>query len=181
MCSCPGARLLLAAALAASATGCATFIDLEDAEGHLPRLDGNYLIAIDRLRADGMVRDFIKLRGTARLDLDTRTLDLSLSLLRADNGAPFTETSITDIAFAGDGIEAPFTLNIAIPDAAVTTPQLQADQTLNAPVMFYAEDDYSFCARPTGVGATTPTLGTVLLAAPGDSPPADADCDVPRS
>ncbi len=172
--------LALAAVLATSATGCQTFIGIEDAEAHLPRLDGEYLIAIHRIRADTITNDTIKLRGSAKLDLDSRSLDLSLNVLRFADSTPFTETSITDIAFDLDGTLAPFMLNIAVPTDAVTTvpPMRVVDQTLTAMVVFEAEDDYSFCARPAS--GANPTLGTVLLTGPTAPLPAepDANCDI---
>jgi len=170
------ARTALALAAALGATGCQTFIGLEDAEGHLPRLDGSYLIAIERLRANGMTRDILRLRGTARLDVDARSLDLSLSLLRFDDGTPFTETAITDITFDDDRLDTEFMLNMAVPDAAVAPGQDAADQTLTAAVVFIAEDDYSFCARP--LTGELPTVGSVLLATPGGTATPDANCDL---
>jgi hypothetical protein len=172
--------LALAGSLATAAAGCQTFVGLEDVEGHLPRLDGDYLIAIRRLRADAITEDTIKLRGSARLDVDRRSLDLSLSVLKFSDNTPFTETAITNITFEPDGTDAPFMLNIAVPIDAVNPvpPPASADQTLTAAVVFTAEDDYSFCARPAS--GARPTVGSLLLASPGATlPAADADCDVP--
>lgn len=173
------ALLSLAAASGLGASGCQTFIGLEDVNGHLPRLDGDYLIAINRLRADDVTEDEILLRGTAELDPDTRSLDLSLSVLRFDDHTPASETGITDIVFEAGGTEGVFMLNIGIPTEAMSAvpPPDPDDESLAAMVVFEAEDDYSFCARPAN--GSYPTIGTVLLeSSDGPLPTPDADCDV---
>ncbi len=159
--------------------GCQTFIGIEDANQHLPRLDGNYLVGLERTRADNTTRDVIRMQGTATLDVDNRLLDLSLNIL-STTGAPITETSISDIAFADDLDEAEFTLNLAVPAGAIAAspPPAPADLNINVPVRFIAEADYSFCAKPTS--AQVVTIGSVLVETFTALPAiTDDDCDDP--
>jgi hypothetical protein len=162
-------------------TGCATFVGIEDAEQHLPRLDGDYIIAIDRVRADATTRDTIRMRGSATLDIDSRTLDLSVGILPfSGTGGALSETSITDIEFPDDADEVEYTINLAIPaEAIATTPTPSpADLAINTPVRFIAEDDYSFCAKRLD-GEADVTLGSVLVADLANLPTADGNCDDP--
>lgn len=173
------AALLL---LLAAGSGCATFVGIEDAEQHLPRLDGEYVIAIDRLRADGTTRDTILMRGTAALDVDARTLDLAVGILRHDGtGAALTETSIQDITFPADGDEVEYTINLSLPGDAfdpLEPPPMPADLAINTPVRFIAEAEYSFCAKRLD-GEAEVTLGSRLVANLSMLPAADVNCDDP--
>lgn len=172
----PALLLLLAAA-----PGCATFVGIEDAEQHLPRLDGEYLIAIERVRADAVTRDVIRMRGTAVLDVDARALELSVGILSHDGmGVPLTETSIQDIVFPADSDEVEYTINLSIPAGAIdpATSPGNDDFTINTPVRFIAEADYSFCAKPLD-GERVVSLGSRLVADLTMLPAEDRDCDDP--
>lgn len=161
----------------AATTGCATFVGIEDAEQHLPRLDGDYLIAIERVRAD-TTRDVIRMRGTATLDPDTRTLDLSVGILPLTGTTALSETSISGIEFPADSDEVEYTLNLTIPAGAIaaTPVPTQADFQINTPVRMIAEADYSFCAKRI---SNDVTLGSVLVADFATLPAPDVACDDP--
>lgn len=174
------ARCVAALALVATGAGCQTFVGIEDAEAHLPRLDGDYLVAITRLRADG-TPDIIRLRGTASLDLATRTLAFTGNMLAFASNTAVSETSITDIEFPTDGDEVEVVLNLAIrPEAiAATPPPAPADLNLTVPVRFIAEADYAFCAKAVA-GQPAVTLGSLLVDDLAQLPaPPDTDCDDP--
>jgi hypothetical protein len=164
----------------AAGSGCATFVGVEDAAFHLPRLDGDYLVSIDRLRADGTTRDMIVMRGQAHLDVDTRILDLSVGILPSGGGTALSETSITDIEFPADTDEVLYTINLSIPRGALPpapAPEPASDDlTINTPVRFIAEDDYSFCAKKVDQGRDV-TLGSVLVPDLANLPASDATCD----
>jgi hypothetical protein len=167
--------------LLAAGSGCATFVGIEDAEQHLPRLDGEYIIAIDRVRANGTTRDTILMRGTATLDADARSLDLSVGILAHDGmGAVLTETSIQDIAFPADSDEVEYTINLSIPTMGLdpATSPMPDDFSINTPVRFIAEAEYSFCAKRLD-GEREVTLGSRLVANLSMLPPPDVDCDDP--
>lgn len=173
----PALLLLLAAG-----SGCATFVGIEDAEQHLPRLDGEYVIAIDRVRADNTTRDTILMRGTATLDVDARSLDLSVGILAHDGmGAALTETSIQDVIFPADSDEVEYTINLSIPAGALDPakpPPAPDDLAINTPVRFIAEAEYSFCAKRLD-GEREVTLGSRLVANLSMLPAADVNCDDP--
>lgn len=176
-------RLLLASfGLAAGAAGCQTFVGIEDAQQHLPRMNGNYLVAIERERPSSAGKiDQIKLTGTASLDIDSRTLDLSLSILPFGGGTPLSETTIGGIEFPDDGDEVEYVINISIPAGALDpnpAPQ-QMDFQVNENVRMIAEADYSFCAKPVAAG-TVPQMGSIFVETFAALPPtADASCDDP--
>ena len=86
--------------------GCQTFVGIDDVAGHLPYVDGEYLIGLQRLEADGDM-PVIRLRGTATLDPDTRALALSLSQLSATTGATVQENGIADLVFAEELLQLP--------------------------------------------------------------------------
>ena len=111
----------LVVATVLAGTGCQTFVGIDDAAQHLPRLDGNYLVAIDRARAapNNTVRDTIRMQGSATLDVDARTLDLSLNILPFGGGSPISETTINDIVFPDDSDEVEFVLDLTIPAGAI--------------------------------------------------------------
>ena len=174
---------LLAASAAASA-GCQTFIGVEDVSGHLPRLDGTYLLAIHRVRTQVTGEDVIRLRCLAALDTDTRTLDLSFAILTFRSDAPAAEGSISGVEFPPDATTASFAFNLQIPSDAVDAPAPTGTDTLiDVPDMLLrAEAEYSFCGRPATTAQTSPTFGTVMVAAGGPLPTGDrvdTDCDEP--
>jgi|GEM_PF-3215263 len=165
-------RVPLAAAALAAVTvlgGCQTFIGIEDVEGHLPRLDGDYLVGLQRTRADGTTIDQLRLVGTARLDPDTRELRLALNMLNATTGATVSENAINGLVFPEDADEVGFELSIGVQDSAVVTPLTDAaDDLVTAPMVLRAEGDYAFCATATGGPSTS--IGSILIA-PGTATP----------
>ncbi|HVV85364.1 MAG TPA: hypothetical protein VHE35_20025 [Kofleriaceae bacterium] len=173
-------RAVVAAALLALASGCQTFIGVDDVNAHLPRLDGTYLMAIHRIRAQGGFDDVIRTRTLASLDTEARTLDLSFVILGFNTDDAVAEGSITGIEFPADGASTVFPFNLQIPSSAVAAPApAGADAVIDAQMLLKAEANYSFCARPADAGQATPTFGTVLVA-PGAALPVanvDVDCD----
>ncbi len=174
---------LLAASAVASA-GCQTFIGVEDVSGHLPRLDGTYLLAIHRMRTQVTGEDVIRMRCLATLDPDTRTLDLSFVILKFGTDAPAAEGSITGVEFPPDATSASFAFNVQVPSTAVDAPApTGADTQIDVPDMLLkAEAEYSFCGRPATTAQTTPTFGTVMVAAGAPLPTGarvDTNCDEP--
>jgi hypothetical protein len=171
----------VAACVSTGATGCASFIGVEDAQQHLPRLDGNYVVAIARARPSSTTTiDVIRMRGTATLDVDNRSLSLAMAILAFNGTNSLTETSITGIDFPDDSDELEYTIDIGVPLAALNptpAPDSTMDARVNVTVRFIAEADYSFCAKPTGPGAV-PSLGSVFVE-DFDPLPAmtDGDCD----
>lgn len=170
-------------ATSAAAAGCQTFIGVEDVHGHLPRLDGMYLLGIHRVRAADGSEDNLRLRTMATLDKDARTLDLSYVILAADSDSAVAEGSITGIEFPPDATETTFAFQVQVPAAAVSAPPPTGnDRTIDVPDMLLrAEAEYSFCARPAS-GAVSPTFGTVLVASGAPLPmgeDVDLDCDEP--
>lgn len=180
-------RLALASlGLLAGAAGCQTFVGIEDAQQHLPRLDGNYLVTIERARpSDGAVIDEIRMTGTASLDVDSRTLDLSLSILPFGGGTPLSETTIGGIEFPDDSDEVEYVINISIPSGALnpTPPPGASDFVVNERVRVIAEADYSFCAKPEpppAPGTMIPRMGSIFVESFSTLPPiADPSCDDP--
>jgi hypothetical protein len=157
--------------------GCQTFVGIDDVAGHLPYVDGEYLIGLQRLEADGDM-PVIRLRGTATLDPDTRALSLSLSQLSATTGATVQENGIADLVFAEDATAVEFDLSIEIRPEATEPPTAAVDSTVSARMRIKLEGDYAICAEP--VTGMLPKLGSVLIP-PGTATPAvtefDADCD----
>ena len=174
---CAPMRRLPIAALAAAlcgAAGCQTFIGIEDPEGHLPRLDGDYLVGLKRLRADGSTEDIIRLAGTARLDPDTRELRIQMNQLAEPGGAVVAENAITGVIFDVDATEATFEMSIAIDDRAITAPSSDpADDRVAATMVMRAEGDYAFCAVPSDTTASLPSIGSILIAPGTPAPPRD--------
>jgi hypothetical protein len=176
-------RATLAAAAALSvllAGGCQTFIGIDDVQGHLPRLDGDYLVGLKRLRADGTTTDTIRLVGTGRLDPSTRELRLSLSMLNVA-GDTVSENAITGLVFPDDASTVDFDLSIAVPPEAVMNPSTNAaDANVMARMTLRAEGDYAFCALPVAGGAMVPSIGSILTT-PGATVPEvdmfDTGCD----
>lgn len=170
----------LVAALGAGATGCQTFIGVDDASAHLPRLDGTYLLTISRQRSGG-AEDQIRLRTLATLDHATRTLDLSYVMLAQDSDTAVAEGSISDLEFPAESATATFQLNLQIPSTAVGPPEPTGpDASVVAEMLLSAEAEYSFCARPVDTTKRKPTFGTVLVAAGAPLPTGaaiDVDCD----
>jgi hypothetical protein len=179
-------RLLFASlGLAAGASGCQTFIGIEDAQQHLPRMDGNYVVAIERARPSDLATiDQIRMVGQASLDPESRTLDLSLSILPFGGGTPLSETAITGIEFPDDSDEVEYIVNITIPPGALnpSPPPTGADFQINEQVRVIAEADYSFCAKPvsTDPGAVVPRMGSQFVQDFTALPPvSDPSCDDP--
>ncbi|MBE7449342.1 MAG: hypothetical protein HS111_10695 [Kofleriaceae bacterium] len=158
--------------------GCEAVLGIEDPAQHLPRLDGNYLVAIERVRIDGTTRDVIPMTGTARLQ--DRTLNLSLNILPFGGGTPLSETSIAGIEFPDDSDEVEMTMGLAIPAGAFDpgNPPSAADLSISVPVRIIAEADFSFCAKAVD-GQREVTLGSVLVDSFASLPAADTDCDDP--
>lgn len=153
--------------------GCQTFIGIEDVEGHLPRLDGDYLVGLKRTRADATTVDDIRLVGTARLDPQTRELRLSLNMLAAADGTVVSENGITGLVFPDDATAVAFDLSIQIrPEAVNTTISNPLDAKVEARMVMHAEGDYAFCAVPE-TGAAMPSIGSILVA--GGGPPPEVD------
>ena len=158
---------IVASLLVATGAGCQTFIGVEDAEAHLPRLDGTYLMAIHRTRSVGTppVQDIIRTRCTARLDLETRMLDLDFEILGFNSDTSVAEGSISDLEFPVDATSATFEFNLSILPSEVDAPApTGADLAIHVPAMILrAEAEYSFCAEPATTVLGMPTLGTVLI------------------
>jgi hypothetical protein len=163
--------------------GCAGFVGVEDAQQHLPRLDGTYYDAIARERPSNPATiDVIRMQGTATLDVDNRSLSLSMSILPFGGGTPLSETSLAGIDFPDDSDEVVYLINISIPTGALnpTPAPMQSDLSINANVLFIAEADYSFCAKPTAPQDMVPSVGSILVDSFNPLPPmSDADCDDP--
>ncbi len=157
--------------------GCQTFVGIDDVSGHLPYVDGEYLIGLQRREADGDM-PVIRLRGTATLDPDTRTLSLALSQLAATTGATVSENGISNLVFADDATAVEFDLSIEIRPEATEPPTAGGDSTVSARMRMKLEGDYALCAEP--VTGALPKLGSVLIAPGTPTPPLaefDPDCD----
>jgi hypothetical protein len=171
----------LAAALGGG-TGCQTFIGVEDVNGHLPRLDGMYLLAIQRVRVNGGATDVIRLKAMAALDAEARTLDVSFLVLDFDSDATVAEGSLTGIEFPADSAVASFPFTLQVPSDAVDPDNAPTDDDRMidvADMLLRAEAEYSFCAHPSGQ-QTSPSFGTVLIATGAPLPTGadiDTDCD----
>ncbi len=172
--------LRVASVVAVAASGCASLVEIEDAQQHLPRLDGTYLVAIarDRPNPPGGAPDVVRLRGEASLDPETRTFTFSAAILQPLPGTGIlSETSISNVVFPDDSDEVEVTLVLSIPDGAVEPPPVSGDSTINTPVRFIAEADYSFCAKPVP-GERVVTLGSYLIPEPSALPmDNDTSCD----
>lgn len=157
--------------------GCQTFVGIDDVAGHLPHVDGEYLIGLQRRQADGAM-PVIRLRGTAALDLDTRSLTLALEQLSATTGGTVSENAISNLVFADDATAVEFDLSIEIRPEATEPPTAAVDSTVSARMRMKLEGDYAICAEP--VTGALPKLGSVLIS-PGEATPPvgefDADCD----
>jgi hypothetical protein len=153
-------RCLLVVSLVA-VTGCQTFVGIDDVSGHLPYVDGEYLIGIKRVRADNTTMDNIRLRGNAVLNADTRSLTLSLRQLSATNGSVVAENEIAGLVFPDDASTVEFDLSVALQDAALTTPATGADASVGARMRLRLEGDYAVCAVP--VTGALPTIGSILV------------------
>lgn len=169
--------------LAAGAAGCQGFVGIEDAQQHLPRLDGTYVVAIARERpSNAATIDVIRMQGTGTLDVDARSLSLSMSILPFGGGTPLSETTLSGIEFPDDSDEVEYLISISIPAGALnpSPPPMPADLSINANVRFIAEADYSFCAKPTAAQDTVPSVGSILVDSFNPLPPTvDDDCDDP--
>jgi hypothetical protein len=165
-------RVTFAAAAALLLGACQTFIGIDDVQGHLPRLDGDYLVGLQRKRVDQTV-DTIRLVGNARLDAN-RALNLSLNMLSATTGATVSENSISGLVFPEDASEVEFDLSIQVRPEAVTMPITNpADNTVSARMILRAEGDYAFCAVPKTTGELLPSMGSILVS--GGGPPPEVD------
>ena len=173
---------IVASLLVATGAGCQTFIGVEDAEAHLPRLDGTYLMAIHRTRSGGGQQDIIRTRCTASLDTETRMLDLDFEILGFNSDTTVAEGSISDLEFPVDATTATFEFNLSILPSEVDAPApTGADLAIHVPAMVLrAEAEYSFCAEPATAIAGMPTLGTVLIQTGKQLPTGasvDSNCD----
>lgn len=169
----------VALALSLAAAGCQTFIGVEDVQEHLPRLDGTYALSIHWVR-DGAT-DTIRTRALATFDVENRTLDLALVILKAGSNDIAAEGAITGVVFPDDDSTATFAFGMNVPDSAVANPT--ATKSINVPEMLLrAEAEYSFCGKGGPASPGAPSFGTILLA-PGAPVPAladvDSDCDEP--
>lgn len=158
-------RAALLCATLAAAGGCQTFIGIEDVQGHLPEMDGDYLVGLHRVRADRTV-ERLRLVGSARLDPASRELDISLTMRSATNGAVVSENAISDLVFPEDSVEVEFDLSINVRDEAVLTPMTdEADRLVAARMRMRLEGDFSFCATAIGGDpAFAPSIGSILVA-----------------
>lgn len=168
------------AAVLVAASGCAGLVEIEDVQQHLPRLDGFYLVTIARERNDaGGGFDVLRMSGQATLDPETRAFTYSAGVLRPfPDNTLLSETTISGVVFPDDSDEVEFTLVISIPVGGTDPAPEPGDESINLPVRFIAEADYSFCAKPASDRAVT--LGSFLMpdatTIPNDT---DADCDDP--
>ncbi|MBK9032595.1 MAG: hypothetical protein IPL61_15000 [Myxococcales bacterium] len=161
-----------------AAGGCQTFVGIDDVAGHLPHVDGEYLIGLKRVRADGVTTDTIRLRGTATLDPDTRTLALALAQLAAADGAVVSENAISGLEFPDDATEVDFQLSIEIRPTATEPATDAGDSQVNATMRMRLEGDYALCAVPVGGGL--PTIGSILVESATATPPKEqfsTECD----
>lgn len=167
----------LALPLAVLVTGCQTFVGIEDVEGHLPYVEGEYLIGIKRARAAGG-EDILRLRGTATID-DNRSLTMSLDQLAFTTGSGISENTISGIVFPDGATTTEFDLNLTIQDGAVQDFDA-SDATISARMRLTLETDFSICAEP--VSGTLPSLGSVLIDTETATPTIDkfdVGCDRP--
>ncbi|MBP8806185.1 MAG: hypothetical protein KBG48_20655 [Kofleriaceae bacterium] len=154
-------RSLALASAVVAATGCQTFVGIEDVDGHLPYVDAEYLIGLKRARADGSGDDVIRLRGTATLDPDRRALTLSLNQLSFTTGQSVAENAIAGVVFA-DGPSAEFDLSLTIQPGAVEGTLAPADATVSARMRMTLEGDFAICATPVSGGAL-PSIGSIVV------------------
>lgn len=164
-------------AVAVAAGGCQGFVGIDDVAGHLPHVDGTYLIGLKRHQADG-TDVTIRFRGTAALDVDARSLTVSLSQLAAATGAPVSENAISGLVFPDDATAVEFDLSMAIRPEATEPPTGGVDATVSARMRFRLEGDYALCAEPTT--GTLPTIGSILVDPTEPTPPVtafDTACD----
>lgn len=167
-------RALSLCVLALGLGGCQTFIGIEDVQGHLPEMDGEYLVGLHRVRADDSV-ERIRLVGSARLDVDARELDISLTQRSATDGSIVSENAINDLVFPEDSNEVEFDLSITIRDEAVEVPMTDpADRLVAARMVMRLEGDFAFCAEAVGDPASAPAIGSILVA-PVPSPIPEKD------
>lgn len=177
--------VLALAGLLGTTAACQTFIGIDDAQQHLPRLDGNYVVGIERERpSDNAVIDVIRLQGTASLDEDARSLTLAMSILPFGGGTALSETTLSGIDFPDDSDEVEYLVNLTIPAGALNptpAPNAQTDFQINAMVRFIAEADYSFCAKTLAAPPETlPRLGSLFVESFTSTPAmTDSSCDDP--
>lgn len=177
------APTLLRAALAAAALlagGCQTFIGIEDVQSHLPRIEGDYLLGLQRARSSDNSMEKIRMIGSVELDADAREFDLSFSILATDADTVLSENSLTNLVFPDGASEVEFDLSIAIPMGAEERPITDVDdRNVDARMVLRLEGDYAFCAEQIEPLPPTTSIGSILLA-PGGAHPAgayDVDCD----
>jgi hypothetical protein len=176
--------VLALAGLLGTTAACQTFIGIDDAQQHLPRLDGKYVVGIERARPSNPATiDVIRLQGTASLDEDTRSLTLSMSILPFGGGTPLSETTFNGIDFPDDSDEVEYLVQFTVPAGAINPNPAPTgeDAQFNSMVRFIAEADYSFCAKTIAAPPEMlPRLGS-LFVEDFTSPPAmtDSSCDDP--
>ena len=157
--------------MALAAGGCQTFVGIDDVSGHLPHVDGEYLIGLERMSAGGPQK--IRLRGTA--SIVDRTLTMSLNQLSATTGAMLSENAIDDVVFPEGATAVDFQLSIEIRPDATDPATPAADSQVSASMRMFLEGDYAICAKPTT--GTLPTIGSIVVDT-ADPTPALAQFDV---
>jgi hypothetical protein len=178
-------RVALAlAGLLGTTAGCQTFIGIDDAQQHLPRLDGKYVVGIERARPSNPATiDVIRMQGTATLDPDTRSLTLAMSILPFGGGTQLSETTFNGIDFPDDSDEVEYLIQFTVPAGALNPnpAPTAADSQFNSMVRFIAEADYSFCAKTLSAPPETlPQLGSLFVESFTSTPAmTDSSCDDP--
>lgn len=152
-------RIALAAVLLA-ASGCQSLIGIDDVSTHLPYVDGEYLIGLDR-GGTGTSPKQIRLRGTASLDPDTRRLELALSQLSAANGSVLAENAISNLVFPEGATSVDFDLSLEIRPAATEPATTAAESQVSARMRMTLEGDFALCAE--SIDGTGPSIGSILV------------------
>lgn len=160
-------RTALVAVLIA-ASGCQSFIGIDDVSTHLPYVDGEYLIGLDRHGSSASPHQ-IRLRGTASLDVEARRLELALSQLSASTGSVLAENAISNLVFPEGATEVQFDLSLEIRGAATEPATPTADSQVSARMRMKLEGDFALCAD--SVDGTGPTIGSILVDSETATPP----------
>ncbi len=162
-------RIALVAVLVA-ASGCQSLIGIDDVSTHLPYVDGEYLIGLDRGGSAASPHQ-IRLRGTASLDVETRRLELALSQLSATGGTVLAENAISNLVFPEGATAVEFDLSIEIRAAATEPPTPVAESQVSARMRMTLEGDFALCAESTTAGG--PTIGSILVDSETPTPTLD--------
>ena len=161
-------RIALVAVLVA-ASGCQSLIGIDDVSTHLPYVDGEYLIGLDRGGSAASPHQ-IRLRGTASLDVDTRRLELALSQL-STTGTVLAENAISNLVFPEGATSVEFDLSIAIRSAATEPPTPMEESLVSARMRMTLEGDFALCAE--AIAADGPTIGSILVDSETPTPALD--------